>query len=263
MTIMSKTVTRRAAIALAGAMALTLAGCGAATQADDAGSAPSSQVEQQAPAEGDGTGSASAASSDIADAIVGRDTTDENPAALGQWVEMARYCAADDTYHTVYVRVTGVVTQTDDASAIDAAIAKNNELGSDWSQIDLSSVTIPDDVEPCLMTYEVYVPDDFPVSDYGGITEPSLYFSEDNVGGGGIPTGDGATYIGLGSNNEQLYTDATNLDTEYKPGETYAFTDLFFMVKGYDGFVFQTDSYDAGTTDTDAADMYDVYFVCK
>lgn len=46
---------------------------------------------------------------------------------------------------------------------------------------------------------------------------------------------------------------------------TYAFTDLFFMVKGYDGYVFDTDSYDVGTTDetTNVDAMYTVCFACK
>lgn len=53
--------------------------------------------------------------------------------------------------------------------------------------------------------------------------------------------------------------------TEYVPGQTYAFTDLFFMVKGYDGYVFDTDSYDEGTTDetTGVDAMYTVCFACK
>lgn len=37
------------------------------------------------------------------------------------------------------------------------------------------------------------------------------------------------------------------------------------MVKGYDGYVFDTDSYDAGTTDetTGVDAMYTVCFACK
>ena len=37
------------------------------------------------------------------------------------------------------------------------------------------------------------------------------------------------------------------------------------MVKGYDGYVFDTDSYDAGTTDetTNVDAMYTVCFACK
>lgn len=157
--------------------------------------------------------------------------------------------------------------QKQEAKKLDVSgdIAEHNGYGYDFEQIDLSQVQIPDDVEPCLLKYEVYVPDDFPVADYGGINEPSLYFSESNIGGGGIPAPDGTTYIGLGSNNETLLTEGTNNDTEYVPGQTYAFTDLFFMVEGYDGYVFDTDSYDAGTTDetTGVDAMYTVCFACK
>lgn len=98
-----------------------------------------------------------------------------------------------------------------------------------------------------------------------GVVELFGYHDACNIGGGGIPAPDGTTYIGLGSNNETLLTEGTNSDTEYVPGQTYTFTDLFFMVKGYDGYVFDTDSYDEGMTDetTGVDAMYTVCFACK
>ena len=262
---MKRNVSRAAALALAGTMMLGLAACGAPELVNDGSPRPEQEQQVEEKDKQKQETEKQDVSGDIDDAIAGRDATEESPAAIGQWVEMARYSAADSTYHTVYVRVTDVVTQSEDSAAIDAAIAEHNGYGYDFEQIDLSQVQIPDDVEPCLLKYEVYVPDDFPVAEYGGITEPSLYFSESNIGGGGIPAPDGTTYIGLGSNNETLLTEGTNNDTEYVPGQTYAFTDLFFMVKGYDGYVFDTDSYDAGTTDetTNVDAMYSVCFACK
>lgn len=121
----------------------------------------------------------------------------------------------------------------------------------------------PSDVEWCLLEYEVYVPEDFPAPDYG-MVEPSLSFSEENIGGGGIPSADGtSTYIGLGTNNFELavYSD----DTKFTPGNTYIFQNLFTMVKGYENYAFETSSYPDGmhSDDISADSMYYAYFANK
>jgi len=104
---MKRNVSRAAALALAGMMMFGLAACGAPELVNDGSPRPEQQVEEKTNLQ---ETKKQDVSSDIADAIAGRDANEENPAAIGQWVEMARYSAADSTYHTVYVRVTDVVT---------------------------------------------------------------------------------------------------------------------------------------------------------
>ena len=206
------------------------------------------------------TSGGEAGSADISDAVDASTTTDTEPVPLGQWAKAARYATEDETYHTVYVRVTDVTTATEDPDYIQSAVELHNSCSSDYSQIDLESVSLPDDVELCVMDYEVYVPAEFPGPDYG-ITEPNFSFSQSNVGGGGIPSADGtSTYIGLGTNTEDL---ALEKDPTYQPGNTYTFRSLFTMVKGYTDYVFEITSYPDGTKETSADVMYYAYFANK
>ena len=196
----------------------------------------------------------------IASAADATATSDTQPVPLGQWAKTARYATEDKTYHTVYVRVNRVTTSTADAAYIQSAVALHNASSSDFMQIDVNEMELPDDVELCVVDYEVYVPADFPAPDYG-IVEPTMSFSQSNIGGGGIPSADGtSTYVGLGSNTEEL---AMEEDPTYQPGNTYAFRSLFTMVKGYTDYVLEFTSYPDGTKETSADVMYHAYFANK
>lgn len=197
---------------------------------------------------------------DLSSAVDAAATSDTQPVPLGQWAKTARYATEDKTYHTVYVRVTKVTTNTQDAAYIQSAVEQHNANSSDFMQIDVSEMKLPSDVELCVLDYEVYVPADFPGPDYG-IVEPTMSFSQSNIGGGGIPSADGtSTYVGLGSNTEEL---ATQEDPTYQPGHTYAFRSLFTMVKGYTDYVLEFTSYPDGTKETSADVMYHAYFANK
>ncbi len=188
---------------------------------------------------------------DIADAVAFGSTSEENTVPLGQWCEFTRYATEDKMYHTIYVRVVGVVTATDDAAYIDECIAAHNEVAYDFQQIDLSEITIPSDVEACIMEYEVYVPADFPAPEYG-MVEPTLSLRASNITGGGIPSADGAsTYIGMGS-----MEDLENDIEKFEPGNTYTFKGLFFMVKGFEDYLFEDYSYADGTSEGDLVHCY-------
>lgn len=248
-------------------LAFSLTACGGDTQEEEPAETEETtaepeeeetQEEEEEPEESEPAGTGEA---DISSAVDSTTTTDTEPVPLGQWTNIADYATEDEAYHTVYVRVNQVTTSTDDAEYVQSAVNLHNESSSDFMQIDLASVEIPDDVEWCVLDYEVYVPAEFPGPEYG-ITEPSMDFSETNVGGGGFPAGDGSTYIGLGTNNTDL---ATVADPSYQPGNTYSFRTLFTMVKGYQDYVFELTAYPDGTTsDTTSADiMYYVYFANK
>lgn len=185
------------------------------------------------------------ASVDVSEAIQDTDTSDENAADINQWVKTTLYSATDKTYHTVYVRITKVTTSTDDQKYVDDAIELNNSLSSEYGQIDVAELKVPSDAELCILDYEVYVPEDFPTNEWG-IIAPNISFGASNIGGGGIPSADGAsTYIGMGSTMGMEIEE----ETDYKVGNTYAFRSLFMMVKGYKDYVFHYDSYVEGTTE--------------
>lgn len=241
------------------ALALGMTGCVPFAHQQETGE-PQQQEQSQSGSEQDD--SAEEVTSSIKDAVDASKTTDDSPVPFGQWGRLAIYSTEDDAYHDVYVRIKAVQTQSENADAIDAAIAENNSLGYDFQQIDLSGAELPNDVDACLLTYEVYVPEDFPASE-NGLPDPSLMFGESNIGGGGIPAPDGTTYIGLGSNNTELLTAENNSDTVFEPGGTYEFKDLFTMVKGYEDYVFDVTSYPDSTTDTSADVMYTAYFASR
>lgn len=228
-----------------------------ASQESEASSEAPSEASSEASSEG---GAAPAGDVDVSGAVDASATSDTSPVPLGQWAKTARYATEDETYHTVYVRVNKVTTSTDDAAYVEEAVALHNQCSYDFAQLDLSAVTLPDDVEFCVMDYEVYVPAEFPTAEYG-IVEPSMSFSQSNIGGGGIPAADGTSvYIGLGSNTEDLATEA---DPSYQVGNVYAFRNLFTMVKGYTDYVFEFTSYPDGTVETSSDVMYTAYFANK
>lgn len=99
---MKRNVSRAAALALAGTMMLGLAACGAPEPVNDGSPRPEQKQQVEEKGEQKQETKKLDVSGDIADAIAGRDATEESPAAIGQWVEMARYSAADSTYHTGY-----------------------------------------------------------------------------------------------------------------------------------------------------------------
>lgn len=195
---------------------------------------------------------------DVKDAIEASKTSDTNPAKLGQWVKTSRYSATDSTYHTVYARVVKVKTESDDADYVKKAIEENNKLDS-YYEIDKDELKIPSDCELGIMEYEVYVPSDFPTQDWG-ITTPDISFSVSNIGGGGIPSADGAsTYIGLSSLTSLRTEESEKIDGKYQVGGTYTFRELYVMVKGYKDYVFSSYTYPEGTKETANAESFYEY----
>lgn len=220
----------------------------AVTESSQAEAADTSTADENKPASGD--------SNDIAaSAIEPSETSEENLAPIGQWIKTTIYCPTDKVYHTIYTRITKVVSKTDDADYVNKAIELNNSVGSDFYKIDESELKIPDDCELCVMEYEVYVPEDFP-SDEWGIISPDVNYSASNKGGGGIPSADGAsTYIGMGGTTELL----TQKKNEYFVGNTYKYVNLFLMVKGYKDYKFTFSSYPEGTTSDSSDDSVTAY----
>lgn len=191
----------------------------------------------------------------ITDAIDGASTIETDAAPLNQWVKVSNYATEDRTYHTVYVRVTKVTSQTEDDAYVQSAIKQHNDSSYDFSQIDVSELKIPSDCELCILDYEVYVPSDFPTPEYG-ITSPEISFSADNIGGGGIPSADGASvYIGMGMMSDLN----TEKDAKYTVGNTYTMRGMFVMVKGYTDYVLEYTSYPEGTKEVSSDVMYHVY----
>ncbi len=195
---------------------------------------------------------------DVSGAVDGQTTSDTDPVPLGTWAETALYATQDSTYHTVYVRVTDVTTQSEDSAYVDAAIETSNRYGEEDESFDPSELDVPEDGELVVLDYEVYVPEDFPAPNYG-MTEPRIYFSIKNIGGGGFPSADGSdVYVGMGSTKDLIVREAGET---YEPGNTYAEKCIYAMVDGYTDYVAAYSSYPDGTDsdETSEDNMYTVY----
>lgn len=127
---------------------------------------------------------------DIAAIVPLTDTTPENPAAVGEWVETKAYSPVDKQYHTVYFRITDIIrnSESDEVqTAIDQYNAEDHVVVFDPLE--------SDDLEYCLLKYEVAYPSDFPEREFG-ISTPSIEFTTASPDGGGIEY-NGMAYIGL------------------------------------------------------------------
>lgn len=250
-------------------MSFGLTACGGGEEQTDPVETEDSSAEEEEAAEEEETEEpekkeeeADTGDTDVSSAIEGSSTSETEAVPLGQWAKVADYATEDEAYHTVYVRVTKVTTSEADEAYVQSSIETNNTNSSEYGQINTADIELPDDVELCVLDYEVFVPEEFPAPEYGMVA-PEMDFSETNIDGGGIPSADGAsTYIGLGTNNTGLMMEP---DKTYEPGNTYSFRTLFTMVKGYEDYVFEMMSYPDGTLSdqTSGDNLYYVYFANK
>ncbi len=195
---------------------------------------------------------------DVSNAVEGSETSEADPVPYGSWAKTALYATQDSTYHTVYVRVTKVTTQSEDSAYVDSAIEANNGFGGEDEQFDPAQMDVPEDGELVVMDYEVYVPSDFPAPNYG-MTEPKMYFSMKNIGESGFTSADGSdTYFSLGSTQDLIVREAGET---YEPGNTYGERCIFAMIVGYTNYDATYSSYPDGTAsdETSTDNMYTVY----
>ncbi len=194
---------------------------------------------------------------DVSQAVDGSATSETEPVPFGSWAKVSLYATQDSTYHTVYMRIVRVTTQTVDDAYVEAAIEANDGYGAEDDRFDPAGLDVPDDGELVVLDYEVYVPADFPAPSYG-MTEPKFYFSMRNIDGGGFPSLDGSeVYVGMGTAQDLVVRDPGET---YQPGETYGERSIYAMVKGYTDYVATFSSYPDGTAseDTSAENMYTV-----
>ena len=152
--------------------------------------------------------------------------TKENPAALGDWIQICRYNTFSKDDQPVFIRLDGIV-RGDEAQAIVDAYNENTRRP-------IKDLEDPD-LEYCILNYTVYFPEEFPAESYG-ITSTSIRFSAGNPNGGGIPS-NGRSYIGIGLCDD--ISPNISINTLF-PGDGWAGIAVFTMVKDYDGFVFET-----------------------
>ncbi len=216
-------------------LVFSLAGCSQAVVPSDKSSDPA-QVEESEPlvseevtAQEPDVESPDASvpeNADIAAIVPRTDTTPENPADFGEWVESKKHSSVDDQDHTIYYRVTDIL-RSSESGEVQSTIDKYNSENHVWVFEPLES----DDLEYCLVKYEVAYPSDYPDDDYG-IQTPSIQLYAESPDGGGIEF-NGMSYIGL-----SMITNIGEEPDDFHPGNIYTTgLGLFAMVKGDAAYV--------------------------
>jgi len=169
-----------------------------------------------------------------------------NPVPLGTYMKSSIYSTLDRKYHTVYVKLNKITSETDDANYIQKVIDENNAEGYDFDAINKEQLELPDDVELNVIDYEVAVPKEFPITEYGGVTGINIMFAANSIEGGGIPSNNGGlVYLALGTADKLL--SKGDRETTFMPGNTYNLRAYFMMVKGYDDYVIEVNSFPEGS----------------
>ena len=196
---------------------------------------------------------------DVAGAVHFKEALDpHNPLPFGTYMEMSAYATEDDTYHTVYVKIDKITSETEDAAYVQKAIEEHNAESTDYSAINKEEMNLPDDIELNVIDFEIVIPEDFPSADYG-MPSPNINFTANNPEGGGIPSNNGGSvYLALGVAEEMLGKGAA--ETDYLPGNSYKQRSYFMMVKGYEDYVLKVNAYPAGSDGKKVEDMHNAYF---
>lgn len=163
---------------------------------------------------------------------------------LNRWLRTGLYSTQSKADEEIYLRIKKVTPQSENAEILKEKVELNNKFRSGLGSYNLDEMKVPADVELCLVEYEVYVPKNFPMGEYGmSAPVPSLEIS--SIKGGGIPSQDGtSTYIGMGTVYKLVQND------EYKDyrGQVYTGYGFFAMVKEFKDYVIEVSSRPIGDT---------------
>lgn len=156
-----------------------------------------------------------------------KDTSVDNPAKLGEWVEAYRYNATTSKYDIVYVRITGVERNQDKVEAAkDEYLDKHSYVTFDKPEIS--------DLEWCYAEYDVYFPTDWEAPDYGiSSTDFKL----------GICNNDGKNKIKDVIGLSTTWEIGDTSDDKIFPGDTYHGKALFLMFSDYNDFLVTSNTY--------------------
>lgn len=155
----------------------------------------------------------------------------EKPAQIGEWVASQSYSAQDSKDHTMYFRITGVITGAEAQKMVD----DYNSAGHAVVISDLDKA----DLEYRVVTYETYFPADFPQADYG-ITNVDVNLQLCNLEDAGAIAG----YIGLSTVwdiSEEPDINEFYAGNTFKDGKA-----VFAMVKGSSDYLFKCEYSEGG-----------------
>ena len=195
----------------------------------------------------------------VENAVVANTTSKENGAELNQWVKLNEYSGKDQQYHNIYLRVTKVTTETENAEYVEDSVKLHNKVVDKDKQINIKNPKLSDEGEWCVMDYEIYIPDDFPAYD-NKIMPSNPSFDVSDLG----DSADGASSFisfGLGTQKDLLVAEEPE---KVEIGKVYSYRFLYAMAKGNEGYCFTHTNTPDGTKYSDENVEYeDVYYKSK
>ena len=167
-------------------------------------------------------------------AITHTESSLESPAKLGDWHRTTRYSPTSGDYEECYYRV--IEIQRGDTAAKFVDDYNNSDKYSYFEKIE------DDDLEYCVIKYEMYFPEDFPAESWG-ISTADIDFDIKPVDSEYSSfVVDGVSYIGLG----YVYDASEYIDNgELMPGDTWTGYGVFGMHKEVDEWIISNEALDA------------------
>jgi len=149
-------------------------------------------------------------------------TSIEAPANAGQWVKTAIHNPVSGEYETAYWRI--VSTTFDCQSEIDRYNSEERLFAWDFSPLE------SDIMSYCMVTYEVYLPEDFSSNDWGlSSSVAQLGIRAKGADGNNIEW-QGVSYIGMGS----CYDITERYEDNLYPGDVYTGKCVYVMINDPD-----------------------------
>lgn len=163
-------------------------------------------------------------------------TSLDSPGKIGDWIETMRYSSVDSAYHKAYYRIKDIIRDNDKVKKV-LDEYNSSEHNTYFKEIE------DKDIEYCLIKYEVYFPEDFPVESVG-IGTVNVDFGITSSEGKEIQVGD-KKYTNLNCvfdiTKEPEINSILAGDT-FKEGVA-----VFSMVKGYDDYIIKSYFFNGGS----------------
>lgn len=191
----------------------------------------------------------------------------DSPVPFGEWGKVAIINvtdAVDDGYvfSTVYTRITGFIRYNEDPERFKAILDEHNScVDEEYEKITEDDLVIVNDVYPAILTYDVYVPEDFESKSFGNVL-PQVDFDVEC-----LPEVDDATRHGMelitNYMDKDLETQSLHDESLPQIGRVYHLAAMHNSDADFDQFVWDVVFSPAGSTDFSNNNRVDMYFAHK
>lgn len=222
-------------------------------ESEPAQSSPSERITTTPDAETSPAEQTTTASSATSSAAPANNFTEDNPAPLGQWVEISAQDYANRKIYNLNMRVTAIHRWDTDQKYVEDCVNEYNERNNVW-KLNLTQDDKPD-IHWAVAEIEYEIPQNSTLANPLYSAPGALSVSFENLASGGIPSAiDRATYIGVGGVGHEM--DDKDKPESYDKGSKRHVRVLYDMVDGYENYVIEAKYVAAINTDNDYKTTY-------